>query len=786
VHQGLTSDPGTGAVSPDDLGVECDLARMAGNGDVDDVLEEVVRRIVLEAGAISLPTLCNGLWLGWGGDGYDGPVTTPLIDEIPVVVHGYPVGHPRRVEQPAIPLGAIVQLELGSDYRYAEVVYKEGAHPALGDGWAPRWLAGAPSLPQSGGPPPADYEPVGTLPQRERLVLDFACFGQVLVPEPAKMTRLREKGYRLDKWGHLVVDALYPDEEAEEDDVSFWANWVVGHYPSALAAAGLPSDPGYLLKAASRLADTLEEDERIRSFGPYYLAADTYTGIVAEEDQELGVLPRVARSLARSPRGAQTSWASMSELLSYAAREAMSGTAWATYVVAATLYVLDVLAEEAPTGDWNGVHLRLDDPWQGGGLWRAEQLGLVGPVAADPAVALGLGWVEHTGGSIERIEGPSPEDAVPAPEWFGEDGDEWEVSGSEATWMLHVTGPDIDTDRLRIPAKFSPYLAATLEQSGQDRLAVRLSHDGGEETTTWAPIGVDGHLEYPWPTWFLAGTTVWAQWSIGGRVVRLSTRLLAESETVAGVEFTHEFNVAVALAALGKGPVAVRALTLRQLIRAAVRRRGDVTEDGRRCLDLASLVRLCFGPDGQVAPGFHDAVLRQAVIRAARHMARSGDVEFDGDLVLVSEPVTRAGRDVDRELLNRYLNSVTQRVRRQVARCWVPPSVVNLPDGWTPSKEKRETWGDVAGTDGLPEVDLEPRQTWRKGYIRDGVLAPQVEDELVRAKRALVKVTGSAAAVTFVDDIARDPFAEDNASDGSNVLGMDNRSERSRDGGSDD
>ena len=44
-----------------------------------------------------------------------------------------------------------------------------------------------------------------------------------------------------------------------------------------------------------------------------------------------------------------------------------------------------------------GAHLRLDDPWQGGGVWRASNP--PGPYAAlDPRVPYGLGWLDSQPG----------------------------------------------------------------------------------------------------------------------------------------------------------------------------------------------------------------------------------------------------------------------------------------------------------------------------------------------------------------------------------------------------
>ena len=86
---------------------------------------------------------------------------------------------------------------------------------------------------------------------------------------------------------------------------------------------------------------------------------------------------------------------------------------------------------------------------------------------------------------------------------------------------------------------------------------------------------------------------------------------------------------------------------------------------------------------------------------------------------------------------------------------------MTLPPERAASWGKLATWGQVAGTGGLPEGDLGTHQTWRKGYVRGGQLAAQVEAALERARRAVVRATGDEATGAVVDAIAADPFAED-------------------------
>jgi len=718
------------------------LALLLDEGSADEVIDEAVAQIAKADRALALPTLCNRLWFETSGDGYDGRAVSALMAEIPSVANGLRAGHDPLAPQPAVALGAIVEIDLGSDIRYAEVVWKEGAHPALEFDWAPRWLAGAPTLPAAVKAPPGDYAPEEEgRTQRERLAVDFDCFGASLGLSATKFRRLREHAYRVDSYGHLVMDALYEPGLDEDDDVAFWAAWVCRHYPAALAAAGIASDPEALNQGVGSLADALVEHPEIRAFGPYVISAATYERVVEADLADAQCLARTARSLARTPRGETSAWAAMSERLREMCPDAMVGTTWPTTVVVASLFTLDVLAEEAPTGDWNGVHLRLDDPWQGGGLWRAEVLGEFGPVAADPALALGLGWVEHTGGTVERIPGDL---LIDAPDWFDGQGDEWSLTGSEACWTLHLTRHDIAIDRLRVPDKVAGVLADTLRALSQSQLALTLYHDGEPDVIFWSTIRDDGHLTMAWPLGILVGTTVMVSWSVGGAVLNLSTRLLPEPVEVGDVIYHHEFNEQVALTALGLAETTAGAVTLSQLVRAAVRRHGDITEDGRRCLSVVDATRRCFGPGGEVAPTFHSDVLRRAVLGAVRRMARTGDACLEGELIVLAD-TTASGQRADKELLDRYVDKVSQRLRRQMARHWRSANIVNLPAGWKASQEKLDAWAEVAGTDGLPAIELKEGQTWRVGTLVGDELSASLAAELERAKHSAAALGHSPA-----------------------------------------
>ena len=186
-------------------------------------------------GFISVPSLINRLWLGADGGEYVGEPTYELIGTLPRIAGlvSRTTGLEEVERQPAVALGSLVEVNLGqSQPAYAEVVWKEGAHSALSADYLPRWLAGAPSIADSLEAPSPDSSATGSRILRERLVLNFSCFGEGCAPSAARFARLRGNARWLDPYGHLVLNVEYNPGE-DEDDLSFWATWVCLHAAQA-------------------------------------------------------------------------------------------------------------------------------------------------------------------------------------------------------------------------------------------------------------------------------------------------------------------------------------------------------------------------------------------------------------------------------------------------------------------------------------------------------------------------------------------------------------------------
>lgn len=720
-------------------------------------------------GVLSLPGLINRLWLVAGSDGYEGPAAGEIVGSLPRLgkLVGGREGPQEAESQPAVPLGAIIEVELGQRSPfYGEVVWKEGAHPALSADFLPMWLAGAPSLPNTFEPPPIDCSQEGERVLRERLVLDFSCFGASVAPKGETLTRLRSRGRWLDGFGHLVLDLSYRPGD-DEDDLAFWATWVCANSERALSAAEVEADPVVLRRVAGQLLEAMSAVPSVRAFGPYLVTDWRCRQLEAAAGD---LYDRAAHSMAHVHRSQVRSWTSMSLRLAEVDSDSLVGVGWPDNVLAASLHTLDLLAKEAPDGNWMGVHLRLDDAWQGGGIWRAEVLGEVPPLALDPSLALGLGWLEYTG----RLDATFGE--IPAPEWLEtaeaglagvnhgetEEGPlAWDIKDSAVRWIVHVTARDIDAQRLQVPPRVQELVRAALDAVFQTALVTWIHHDGEVATHMWGPPLPSGHLQVTWPPSVRAGTTFTAVWYLEGHpVVRAYSQLLPDPVVIDGVSFLHEFHEPTALAALGLVERHRQVVTLERLIRAAVRHYGTLAPDGRWCLEVAEICDKCFGPEGEVAPRYPAFILRRAVDSAIQRMVVSSRAARQGDLVLVAESTTSSIR-FDRELLDRYLEGRAQRLRSEAARAWVGPSVVNLPTGWRASPEKIASWPEVAGTDRLPEGELGRHRTWRRGHVRGVALSPAIEQALEREVRSAATLGASPEQLERLREAARsDPTSD--------------------------
>lgn len=370
-------------------------------------------RRYLEAVAAARPTpihttvAFNAAYFGYdlGGGGYGG---SPLrLDDFPEIVFG------ERV--PALPVGAMVCVATGSDPLYAEIVYREGAHPEMGDlGDVPAWVSGAPAGADGPGSP-GDSVP---LRRRELLVPDLQAFGPALSLSPTQLHRLRMRRRWINEDGHVVVDACYPSAEAaRRDDLTAYADHLLTaareqllspFVPVSLAAlVGGTHDADLrvgLLGLLETVRGVLNSSAALRTWGHYALTraslADCWcdTGPLGGDD-----LRSLATAVERAATPARRRYGLTAPVSVYTAvgprlrgfsgaEELLKGVGYAAAVCRANVALADVVQGDSDQGLFeNGSRITLDDAFEGGGVWRSHHPGAA-EVLGDPLIPVGYGW----------------------------------------------------------------------------------------------------------------------------------------------------------------------------------------------------------------------------------------------------------------------------------------------------------------------------------------------------------------------------------------------------------
>lgn len=538
----------------------------------------------------------------------------------------------------ALPVGAMVNISAGAEPLFAEVVYKEGAHPALSsDGSLPAWLSGAPTGANGPGET-ADAAPGGPV-LTERLVVDVDAFGQGLSTTHARLDRLRRRGRWLDADGHLLLEARYASRrDADLDETAFYAQYLLARGREQLLSAAAP------LPLSTVLSDEASEDQlmaaltgmlhtittaftelpevrvwrgyaftraslaaRLRDTGP--LGGDDLGSLAAQ--LRMSAVPRGRGH--ETPARAVTYTAVGPRLRDIRdAAPQLVGVGYALAVCHANAVLSDFARREADetTGLLpGGVHLRLDDPWQGGGVWRAEH-----PDSAYAHVEvtepLGLGWLSAPVVPDPGADPGSPPEPEPAPD--DEDTQQLTVTDSQVSWTQPLRLTHLLDGRLPLPDMITPQM----RDAGLPgvRLRLMLTHDGYELDPAEAAQAVAANLfDRPqltgiqWPLEFFAGIQLVCTWPRGAGVVRATTILLDCPVTIDGLDIEHRYDPRILTrdAAPGqarRGATGAGTLTFAQRILRAVRRLGRLDPEGRAVLARTHLLAAVYGtPDASAA-----------------------------------------------------------------------------------------------------------------------------------------------------------------------------------------
>jgi len=527
----------------------------------------------------------------------------------------------------ALPVGAMIAVTAGATPLYAEVVYKEGAHPDLGnDGHVPAWLSGAPA--NATGPGHIDdtlTEPI----LAERLVCDFDAFGQDFSVTRARLDAWRARGKHVNTAGHLVLRSRYTSVgHAELNDIAFYTEYLLTAVRDRCLSFAAPQPLLTMLTDAAgpeqidaavrgllrTVAHALARAPGVRMWRSYAFSADSLTRRLVDAGVLGGAdLTRQARALGRAPAMRSTRFAAAGPTVSYTAvarclesletaSTQMSGTRYPLVVCHANTVIADYLADHAvdavlPTG----TRVSLDDDWQGGGVWRTEHP--ANPeTGTDLLAADGLGW-------SSTLPQPDPEELKTGVHNDPDGESPVVITDSQVSWVVPVRLVHLVEGRSPLPQ----YVADLITDSGaQPGRTVRLSlvHEGVELANDEASQdGIGVHLSaanrpqlgpLTWPLELLPAVKVTfvlplnASGSSAGTLMSASTTRLDMPVDIDGIVYGHEFDPRILTRDAAAGSPKrhsrqPRPLSLAERIVRAVRTQGWLENDGTAVLETSEL-----------------------------------------------------------------------------------------------------------------------------------------------------------------------------------------------------
>lgn len=659
----------------------------------------------------------------------------------------------------ALPVGAMVSVAAGATPLYAEVTYKEGAHPELhSDGDVPAWLSGAPataSAPEKGTEPDA-----GTV-LRERLVVDCDAFGKSLVASQAQWDRLRRRGRWLDGNGHLLLDARYESaDDAETDDVEFYARYLLTRARGQLLAGPLPlllSDEAAeeqltaaLWAALGTIEEALRSVSTLRMWRGYAFSRFGLADRLASRGA-LGRDDLVSLAVAASRSGSVTHrrlvessstvrYTAIGPLLQTVngAAQQLVGLGYPVAVCHANAVFGDYARREADDGILpSGTHLRLDDAWQGGGIWRASS-----PPGShtnlDPLAPLGLGWAESQQPPVpeakETAEPTEPEvsGGIEPLDEHSASADLLSVTDSHISWTVPLRLAHILTGVAVLPERaVEEFQEARLVGSG---LRLLIAHDGyglSQEEADQAIIvtHADGRTRLTgieWPLEFFPGIVLTFSWQRGSAVLRAHSTLLETSVTIDDIEYEHRYSPGILTRDTAPGcphrdgSRGQEPLTLRERILRAVRQAGHLDPNGVAVLRSDVVANIVYGPGA--GPGVAaalqpviDALISIGTLASEKASLGAHGLQWPAEAtdelvpVLVWRPKPVVGRP-------RH-SDISQGLSEYVVEYSVAPFLRKLPPGSQASEEKRTQYRLLIARYGQT-ADLPPGYTLVSGHTR--------------------------------------------------------------------
>jgi hypothetical protein len=648
-------------------------------------------------------------------------------------------------QRPVLPAGTFVHLDRGGRRSLlAEVVARYGADPAIDDdGWTPPALSGA---------PPGQHDASGGRTAVERVILDVEAFGAPLsASDYTELDRLRRHQI-LDEHGHLTGPVHYPPG-ADVDDVALYTAHLLGPARPLLLGGPLgslltePVDQQLLTAGLRQAFDTIDH---VLTTAPSLRRWHGYAISRAEFDRRhrrgwsgLGTadVEDVAATVRRS--GPQPRYTGIWPLLDGQAHsgDALDGAAAAGAVVHTNLVVADLTAAAVDGLLAGGTHLRVDDVWQAGGVWRAQRQPVPADIlATDPLQPLGLG--HQTAAETVTAGGPddgTPDRDVPADEQLNTEphGDMSDLVVTDTLVVYTVALRERHWTGGLLPLATQ---AATV--LGDGPLWMQLDHDGDtlDDDELMHQISRDntGLTGINWPWTFYPGIKVTV--AVARNATRISaTTTLLDEPLPFGAQYRWDANTAILAAALGAEqpppppptepdepmPAGVprwrRGVTqLRGLIIAALRRHGTPGAFEARRLTGCQLLAALFGPE-LIAPELMREIVYtcERLVDAGLLTREPGPVTAPGATgpdVFVWWPDDAARRRAQQQVPENRTRMLTGRIREH----WVPPFARRLPEGQQASDEAKAAYAVWMAQVHGPDADAELPAGWTfvRGQLR--------------------------------------------------------------------
>jgi hypothetical protein len=451
----------------------------------------------------------------------------------------------------------------------------------------------------------------------------------------------------LDELGHLLVGSRYATAElAELDDAGFYRYYLLGPGLDLLFSTAAPAPlPLLLTKDAgpeqrqaaldglfATVTAALHELDTVRMWQSYAVSrADLSARLRSRDALGADDIASLASSAARSALPDQSRRLGAARQVTYTAlgprlrcvdgsATPMHGAGYANVVLHANLIIADYLRGDAEDGLlFDQVHLRLDDSWQGGGIWRAEAPGSAHALL-DPTVPRGFGWAETLGPLLPptAVESPTP---GPEPE-HGYD-DELDVSDSQISWTVALRAAHIDAGLLTLPQPAAHVLIS--DRRDGTRMRLLLNHAGYQldvsDATQMATADLHGSpavlTGVSWPMDYFPGILLTVTWPRNTATLRITSTLLDMPVTIddeLNIEHCYDSRI---VTRDGLDRTGSTSATLAQRILRAVRRLGLLDPDGVARLARDRLPQEVYGTSTEQTEQALDTAVAQLVDRGA-------------------------------------------------------------------------------------------------------------------------------------------------------------------------